>query len=134
MNNFVAYHSTEVMGYEYRLGKGDLVFLSKKTRTYLEKSIGCDVWVVTGTRDASRKMVYRLAAVYQPDRVEKYQDRFQVCGKRGHQFKPPVVLNGLAWFDVLLREQNRFSFGFSRIQSPAIVAALNRLRSPAAER
>jgi hypothetical protein len=129
MNNYVAYHSTEVMGYEYGQGKrtGEFGFLSRKSRTYLDKAIGCDVWVVTGTRDKARRMIYRLAAVYQPDAVREHGDRFRVVGKRGRIFKPPVVLNDLPWFQTLLREQNRFSFGFSRIQSEVVIAALRGL-------
>ncbi|HOB99512.1 MAG TPA: ASCH domain-containing protein [Verrucomicrobiota bacterium] len=129
MNNYVAYHSTEVMGYEYgrAKGKGGFAFLSRKSRTYLEKAIGSDVWVLTGTRNKARKMIYRLAAVYQPDAVKEYGDAFQIVGKRGRIFKPPVALNDQPWFQVLLREQNRFSFGFSRIQSEVVIAALNAL-------
>src|SRR4030095_12007623 len=107
---------------------GTYQFFSRKRRTYLEKAIGSDVWVMAGTRDANGKLIYRLAAVYIPDEVRDYGDGFVILGKRGHSFENPVELNGLPWFSTLFREQNRFSFGFSRIQAADVVAALHVLR------
>jgi hypothetical protein len=127
-DDFVAYHSTALMGYEYDPTKGPFRFYSRKSRTFLEKSIGCNVWAITGTRDSNHTMIYRLAAVYTPDQVRGSTDAFQIVGKRGYVFKKTVELNGLPWFPVLLCEQNRFSFGFSRIHNPGVIKALHRLR------
>jgi len=126
--DFIAYHSTEIMGYKYAPAKGRFRFYSRKARTYLEKAIGCNVWVITGTRDSKRKMIYRLAAVYTPEKVKDSQVGLLIVGKRGHIFGKRVELNGLPWLQALLREQNRFSFGFSRVQNPAVIKALHRLR------
>jgi hypothetical protein len=127
-NNYVAYHSADIMGYEYGPGPAQFRFFSRKSRKFLERSIGCDVWVVTGTRNQKRKMVYRLAAVYQPDEVRDCRGCFHVLGKRGCIFRSPVELNDAPWFQTLFREQNRFSFGFNRIQAEAVVKALRELR------
>jgi hypothetical protein len=127
-NNYVAYHSADVMGYEYSPRNGRFRFISRKHRSYLEKAIGCEVWVVTGMRDQKRTMIYRLAAVYAPDAVKVCRDEFHIVGRHGHVFKPPVPLNDLPWFQLLFREQNRFSFGFNRIRSDAVIGALSRLR------
>jgi hypothetical protein len=126
-NDFVAYHSTDLMGYEYAPTRGRFSFFSRKALTFLEKSIGGNVWAITGTRDSEGKLIYRLVACYTPDEVKKASDAFEVIGKNGHIFKDSIELNGFPWFQKLLREQNRFSFGFSRIQSPDAIAALHRI-------
>lgn len=124
--DFVAYHSTDLMGYEYGPSKGPFQFGSRKSPTFLEKSIGSNVWAITGTRDEKGKLIYSLAAVYTPDQVKANKSYNLIRGKHGHIFKKPILLNGRPWFQALLREQNRFSFGFNRIRSQRAVAGLRR--------
>ena len=124
---YVAYHSVEVMGRDYKTTGKSFSFWSGKTKTYLEKSIGSNVWVITGKRDGKKVMIYRLAAVYTPDAVSEDGDGYLITGSHGHVFTRPLELNALPWFVVLLKEQNRFSFGFSRIQSAEVIAELNAL-------
>lgn len=128
-DHFVAYHSTELMGYE--LGKGRTAevraFFSRKPRTFLEKALGADVWAICGTRDASKRLIYRLVFKYTPSEIRDLDGGFSIRGKDGLTFKPPVVLNELDWFQDLLRAQNKFSFGFSRIHGDHIIAALDSL-------
>jgi hypothetical protein len=132
--DFVAYHSTELMGHSYRSRRGEMRFLSKKPRAFLEKSIGCNVWVITGTRETGRNMIYRLAAVHIGTQVKDSDGVRVVVGKGGRVITPPVELNGRPWFNKLYREQNQFSFGFNGIRSAEVVAALHRLRSSAEAR
>jgi hypothetical protein len=122
--DYVAYHSVRKMGRDFTPGKGPYVFLSGKSRTFLEKVIGREVWVVTGTPGPDGKTIFRLAAVYTPDEVTQGSDVFLVKGTRGHGFKPPIELNDLPWFESLYREQHNFSYGMSRIRDENVIQAL----------
>jgi hypothetical protein len=117
------------MGHRYWARKGRFDFISRKRRAFLEKSIGCNVWVVTGTRNHRGNTLYALAAVYKPDQIRTCSARTLILGKNGHNFEPPVELNGMPWFHKLFREQNRFSFGFNRIKNRSVLDALHRLQA-----
>ena len=126
-SDYVAYHNVEKMG-EYRRGRGEFVFFSKKHRKFLENIAGSHVWVITGERDTARQMVYRLAAVFVASGLQQYEDGWQVTGVHGVRFATPILLNARPWFDVLYREQNNFSFGVSRIRSEDVIAELSNLQ------
>jgi hypothetical protein len=130
--NFVAYHSVPRMGYAYseRTANG-FFFKSSKSRAFLERAIGSDVWVIEGRRDAKGATQFGLAAVYTPDTVDDGADHFLIQGEEGREFSPPIPLNGVPWFEALVREQSNFSFGFNEIHDPGVVAGLAALAHPA---
>ena len=125
MSDFVAYHSHDVMGYDYT--PGDWAFYSNKPLTFLQSAIGGRVWVITGRRDDGRHMVYRLAGAYTPSEIHSEMDRHIVFGERGIPITPPVEIGAHSWFARLLDEQNNFSYGFSRIRDESIVTELQRV-------
>jgi hypothetical protein len=130
--NFVAYHSVSRMGYAYSASTADgFSFKSSKSRPFLERAIGSDVWVIEGRRDAKGATQFGLAAVYTPEAVDDGADHYVIRGEEGREFSPPIPLNGVPWFEALLQEQNNFSFGFNEIRDASLVAGLAELASPA---
>ncbi|GEM_PF-2140310 len=124
MTDYVAYHSSELMGREYWPTE-HFQFFSRKAESFLRRAIGCRVWVIVSVRDDSR-MAYRLAGVFTPSVVRSENDGFGIIGT-GTPFRPPFKVTALPWFTELLREQNKFSFGFNPIRSESIIAELRRL-------
>jgi len=115
------------MGYEYE-PRAPYSFYSRKSRNFLERAIGCNVWMITGTRDSSGCMIYRLVGRYTPSEIcddPSDPDLHTIYGEKGRSLQPPLVLNDLDWFQELLRAQNKFSFGFNPIRGAAILAGLN---------
>lgn len=130
--NFVAYHSVHRMGYAYSASTPDgFSCKSSKSRAFLERAIGRDVWVIEGRRDAKGSTQFGLAAVYTPDAVADGVDHFLIKGDQGREFSPPIPLNGVPWFEALLQEQKNFSLGFNEIHDTGVVAGLAKLTSPA---
>jgi hypothetical protein len=130
--NFVAYHSVARMGYAYSASTADgFSFKSSKNRAFLERSIGSEVWVIEGRRDAKGATQFGLAAVYTADAVDDGADHLLIQGEEGREFSPPIPLNGVPWFEALVQEQNSFSFGFNEIRDAGVVAGLAKLASPA---
>ena len=131
-DDFVAYHSTDIMGHELESG-GPVKFLSRKSRHFLERAIGCNVWIITGTRDSSSHMIYRLVGRYTPSEIRDNPsdpDLHIIYGEHEELLEPPLVLNDLDWFQELFRAQNKFSYGFNQIRGEAILAALNSAIQP----
>lgn len=128
MNDFIAYHSAEKMGYEYEHRPGKTFsFLSNKPRKLLEGAIGHRVWVITSSRGPDRRMIYRLAGFYMPSEVVDDEGCYVIRGERGIHLAEPVEVSFLPWFLRLFKEQNRFSYGFSRIRDGRIVDELQRV-------
>ena len=120
------------MGYELDMsGESDsFTYWSRKSRKFLERSIGCHAWLIGGSRDASRRTVYRLVSAYTPTEIRddpKDAKAHIVFGEHGIVFSPPVVLNDFDWFQELNREQNHFSLGFNPVRSPNVRNALQQL-------
>lgn len=126
MNHFVAYHSTEKMGHEFAPTQ-NFHFFSRKPENFLRSAIGARVWTITGTPDDAGHMVFRLAGVFTPSDVRQDGDGFGIVGD-GTPFRPAMDISSQEWFAELLSEQNNFSFGFNRIRSENVVAALERAR------
>jgi hypothetical protein len=124
-DDYIAYHSSEVMSREYRPTAERFHFYSQKPEGFLRKAIGCRVWVVAGTRNGSRT-IYRLAGMFTLSKVRRENDGFGVLGD-GICINPPVDITALPWFAELFREQNRFSYGFNRIRSAGVVGAMRSL-------
>ena len=125
MSDYIAYHSTEVMGYDYE-PSGEFAHLSRKPLSFLQTAIGGRVWVVTGQREDGRT-IYRLAASYIPSEIRSDAEDYVIRGERGVYFTPPIEIGEHEWFSRLRREQNRFSFGFSRIRDEGVVTELQRI-------
>ena len=123
--DYVAYHSAAVMGCQYMPPEEHFHFFSRKPKGFLRRAIGCRVWVVAGARSGSRAS-YRLAGVFTPSAIRQKQGGFGISG-RGIPFPQPLEITTLPWFVELCREQNRFSYGFSRIRSTKVVAELRRI-------
>ena len=123
MENYVAYHSSRVMGDEYRAPARRFTFLSRKSEKFLRGSFGARVWVIASSL-VSRRTEYRLEGVFCPERVRPFDDWFEVSGD-GMPFRPPLACTDSSWFTDLFREQNRFSYGFNRIQNEEVIDHLN---------
>ena len=119
MSDFVAYHNTEKMGYEFEPTRR-FHFFSRKPEVFLRKALRNRVWTVTGSRAHSGRMLYRLAGVFTALDVRPESDGFSIKGD-GMPFRPPIDITAESWFSELLREQNKFSFGFNRIRGENIV-------------
>jgi len=124
-SDYVAYHSAEVMGWDYRRATKSFHFYSHKAEKFLRRSIGCRVWVITGTRVGAH-IRYKLIGTFVSSKVRRENDGFGILGV-GTPFHPPLEVSGLPWLKELRREQNRFSYGFNRIRSAKVVTELQRL-------
>ena len=131
--NFVAYHSVHRMGYRYSARPADgFSFTSNKSRAFLERAIGREVWVIEGRRDEKGATRFGLAAVFTPESVTAEADHAVVEGDEGREFSPPVPLDEAPWFATLLDEQKNFTVGFNEIRDASVVAGLEQLAVPAA--
>lgn len=79
-----------------------------------EKMIGSRIWLVGGI-DKPRK--YYLCYNFIVDDFEELDDEFgfEVYGKKGQFFQPPIFLNDFPWFKDFLKSQAFFSLGLQKI-------------------
>jgi len=132
MEHFVAYHSGPYMKDELKPTNDNFGFYSRKRKSQLLRIIGNNVWMISGTRDRDKRMIYRLHGFYIASRVSQAQDsRFLhlVSGTEVHVLKLPVTLNDFVWFWDLYKEQNNFSLGMNKIRDGKVVAQLEKLMS-----
>ena len=116
------------MGYEYAARPSDdFSFKSTRSRHFLERAIGHEVWVVEGRRDAEGQMRHALAAVFTPEQVVAEAEWSIVRGEHGRLYSPPIPLDGLPWFRELLEEQGHLRVGFGEARAPAGLAGLSAL-------
>ena len=125
MKQFVAYHNTDKEGYPFDMRESDFedggcCFWTKKRRAYLENQVlGNNVWTISGEYGEDGKKAYELHGCYVAEEIEESDDeegKFLVRGDEGIVLDPSVKLNGLSWFDDLLRVQNHFSLGLNEIK------------------
>ena len=132
MRHFIAYHNTEKMGYPLRFD-GDFRFHTNKSGTFLEKSIGGRLWVITGKFNGkSGSRVYRLLACFTPRQVrvsDRGSFKFQVVGRKGYEFRDPPVLDDWKWFPRLKKSSGNFAFGCHAIRSQKAISGLIKIRS-----
>jgi 5-methylcytosine-specific restriction protein A len=121
MIEYVAYHSSELMGEKYQ-PTDNFHFWSRKPEKFLRNAIGRRVWVITST-SVRRHTDYKLAGAFTPSDVRREENGYGITGS-GTPFRPPVEVTLLPWFKALIREQNNFSYGFNQIRSKSIVARL----------
>jgi hypothetical protein len=128
VTGYVAFHSFARMGYEYAARPSDdFSFKSNRSRHFLERAIGHEVWVVEGRRDAEGQTRYALAAVFTPEEIVAEAEWRIVRGEHGRSYSPPIPLDGQAWIHELLEEQDRFRVGFGETRVPAALAGLSAL-------
>jgi hypothetical protein len=125
MSDYIAYHSTKVMGHEYIVPKdGHFYWWSGKSEIFLRSTIGSRAWAITSRLDG-RRSVYRLAGVFTPSELQPESGGYAILGD-GTLFQPSFDVTSLRRFSDLRREQTNFSFGFSRIRNEIIVTELER--------
>lgn len=130
MKSYVAYHSTEGMGYPLEVSGEGAGFLSNKGLRYLKNVVGQKVWMITGTKGKNKRKDYYLVGFYIPSVVmESTNPDFDwwIGGEEVHRAEPPIYLNDYEWFPALLRSQGCFAFGITEIRQPEIVKALEQL-------
>ena len=129
MKHFIAYHSTEGMGYELHFDS-DYRFHTSNPETVLKRSIGERLWIITGTYEHGRTKTFRLLAYYTPTKVEPSDRKgfdFQIVGRKGKEFSNPPVLNEREWFKELKKSLGNFSFGVREIHSQDATSGLRSL-------
>jgi hypothetical protein len=126
VEHFVAYHSTALMGYPLELNPKEFSWYSRKSPNFLEKTIGNKVWMIMGTK-VGKRTKYELMGYYFPHEIDDSEKGVYVV--RGNEGKiiVPSILDDYAWFLELLKIQNKFSFGLSRIHQDEIIAALEKI-------
>ena len=96
MKSYVAYHSTEGMGYELKVSEEGAGFLSNKGLLHLENAVGQKVWMITGTKGKNKRKDYYLVGYYIPSEVKKSTSPdfdWWIGGEEVHRSEPPVYLN-----------------------------------------
>ncbi len=129
MENFVAYHSAQRMGYELE-ATGELRFFSRKLGL-LKKAVGNTVWVVQGIPDG-KITAFSLCGAYVADQIgveDSSSNLYVISGRSVREFEPPLPLNNLEWFSALLKSQSNFSLGFNRVNDEIVVQALAALKA-----
>lgn len=127
MKNFIAYHKVAEWGPYKPDGITEFQHYSGHPRSKLEKTIGQNVWVVSGTK-ISAKTTYKLCAIYQPTHIEESNEGgFLVIGN-GTEFNPQIELTNLPWLKDLLKEQRNFSYGLNKIHNIHIIEGLQQLK------
>lgn len=124
--NFVAYNSERLWGtYENLAGKMEFKHYSGHARTKLEKTFGQNVWVISGTK-VGQHTIYKLCAVFQPNRLRKLPNGGHYVIGDGKGFASQIELNGFSWMADLIKEQGSFRFGLNKISNQLIVKGLQR--------
>jgi len=117
MKSYIAYHSTEGMGYELQMSDQGAAFLSNKGLRHLHNVLGNKVWIITGTKGASRSKDYCLVGYYIPSEVgESTNSNFDwsISGEEVHIIEPPVYLNDKKWFPHCSDRKARSRLGLLR--------------------
>jgi len=126
IEHFVAYHSTSLMGYTLALKPKEFHWYSRKSPNFLEKTIGNKVWMIMGTK-VGKRTKYELMGYYFPHEVDASEEGVYVVSGSEGKIIVPFVLDDYAWFQELLRIQNKFSFGLSRIHQDEVIAGLENI-------
>lgn len=129
MDHYIAYHSATRMGYQLE-PSGELNFLSRKLGI-LKKAVGNTVWVVQGIA-AGRKTTYSLCGAYLAEQInleDTDSNLYSISGRSITEFDPPIQLNELDWFPMLMKSQSNFSLGFNRLNAESVVQALTKLQT-----
>ena len=126
MDNFVAYNSDQLYGsYEIIDGTSEFKHYSGHPKTKLEKTIGQNVWVISGTK-VGKYTIYKLCGVFQPELIRKRpKGGYHVIGE-GTGFAPHIELNDYQWLADLIKEQGKFRFGLNRISNLRVIQGLKK--------
>jgi hypothetical protein len=127
MTHFIVYHNADRRG---DIPKEARSRFDSSNKSRLEAALGHTVWIIQGKTPEARgaKKVFTLRGKFRPDsaleELEDEEGRYIITGEKEFSFNPPLVLNGLEWFDLLFVEQHNFRSGFNRISNPEIIAGL----------
>lgn len=123
MRNYIAYHKVAEWGIYKTGSKRKFSHYSGHPLSKLEKTIGQNVWVISGDRIRGQ-MVYKLCGVYCPTRIAKSAGGgFSIIGE-GAKFDPQIELTGASWLTDLLKEQRNFRYGLNEIRGGHIIESL----------
>jgi hypothetical protein len=121
MRHYIAYYKVEEWGPVDKTGP-EFKHWTAKRKTYLEKALGQNIWVISGER-IDGKMTYKLCHVFRPEKILRSGGGYIIKGN-GTGFVPHADVTGENWFGKLLDEQNNFSYGLNEIKDGSIIDAL----------
>ncbi|HOT91082.1 MAG TPA: DUF3883 domain-containing protein [Anaerolineae bacterium] len=135
--DYVQYHNSEKMGFsclEFSPDDGFGIVTNKRISANL---LGNRIWLIGGIEKPRQ---YYLCYNFIADEILELDDEFgfEVNGREGQFFQPPVLLNDFPWFKDFLKSQASFSLGLQRIDEKFVrelekVAVLEQSPSPLAE-
>lgn len=120
VQDFIVYHNPDAMG---PLEPSD-DFGVVTNRGVGSAKIGDRVWLITGEGNPRK---YFLAKWFYIDEFASGEDdgfKHAITGVEGQNFDPFVEIEQGEWFTQLKQDQGNFAFGFSRINTPGAVEAL----------
>ncbi len=119
MADYVVYHNPERMGGPFAHGTGEYAIVTGKPQ--VRSCVGDTVWIVQGSwvsRGGKKVRLYTLECRFVIDAAEEMGEpdfSYRGTGEQGTTFVPPILLNGLPWFNRFYDLQNNFSYGFRAI-------------------
>lgn len=111
--DYVAYHSSELMGYEMGDNQ-DFAMLSRKPVLHLA---GKTIWVLEGRGETKKQ--YFLKQRFEVDSIEDVEDdhyRFRYSGRNGQNFTPEIPLSSEVWFKDFMKAVANFSIGVTTLK------------------
>ena len=116
IQNYVVYHNADVMGiscHEFEEGRSFRIVTNKSVTNLL----GAKVWLVSGE---GKPRKYFLCYWFIVDDIGQAEEdsrfKFYAKGTVGRLFRPPILLNRVAWFGDFRKSQQNFSMGLRRIE------------------
>lgn len=114
MKHYIQYHNSERQGGRPEFDGDDFDIFSNKGIRHL---LGQQVWLVSG--EGTKKKSYYLECTYIVENVEVGEPSI-ASDSDGTRFDPPILLNGLSWFDAFKKQQQNFSLGVREIDELTI--------------
>jgi hypothetical protein len=125
LRHWVAYHSPDVMGYEFFECQGFAV----STNKWLRDMEGDIVWVIGRLGGTQR---YFLDCRFRISRYENAADDsefdYVVSGTDGIVFFPTPEITRLPWFTRLMQITSRLSVGLQAVNDPEVLSGLDATR------
>jgi HNH endonuclease len=119
--HYIAYRKVEEWGPIDEAGP-EFTHWTAKRRTDLEKTLGQNIWVISGERIAGR-MSYKLCHVFRPEKIIRSGGGHVIRGN-GTTFVPHADVTGQNWLGKWLDEQKGFSYGLNEIKDASVIDAL----------
>ena len=121
MRHYIAFHKVEEWGPVDETGP-EFTHWTPKPMTYLEKTLGQNLWVISGERTGN-KLTYKLCHVLKPEKIRRSGAGYMIRGN-GTGFAPHVDVTEQDWFNTLLDEQNGLTLGVNEIKDGSVIDAL----------